>query len=49
MKKTFDVTIVLTITADDELEVEDLLRDSYELDVENPPDWGAIVIKELTD
>ena len=44
---TFDVTIVLTIKAEDELEVNDYLQEHHELDVENPPQWGAIIIKEL--
>jgi hypothetical protein len=44
---TFDVTVVLTVTADDEAEVEDMLLDVYNLDVDEPPSWGAIAIREL--
>ena len=45
--EAFDVTIVLTVYAEDEGEVEDILLEKYDLDVENPPEWSAIVIKEL--
>jgi hypothetical protein len=45
--KTFDITIVLTVKAEDELEASDYLKEEHDLDVENPPAWGAIVIKEL--
>lgn len=44
---TYDVTVVLTVTAEDEQEVEDMLLEQHNLDVDDPPSWGAIAIREL--
>ncbi len=43
----FDVSIVLTITADDEVEVVETLLALYNMDINDMPDWSAVVIKEL--
>jgi hypothetical protein len=44
---TYDVTIVLTVMAEDETEVEDMLLEQYNLDIDDPPSWGAIAIRKL--
>lgn len=48
MAPTYDVTIVLTIKAEDEEEAADKVRDLTGLDDDNLPPWSAIVIKKLT-
>ena len=47
MPPTYDISIVLTITADSKEEAAEMLIDLYNLDEDNPPDWGAVIIKEL--
>lgn len=44
---TYDVSIVLTVKAEDEDEAADIVSRDYNLDVDDPPKWGAIVIREL--